>query len=133
MPQEHGPEIDLVIGWRTTDNCERQNSPQRGDEASCTPASYKRTVARGDEIIEEWQNLSGTLIVKYANGLITDPLTGAVDEPGYPAWWYQAAGYQYGPRVYDLEDLRATEGLNYTGRSVWVQKNASFEEILELI
>jgi len=105
----------------------------KGDEAAARRLLTNVTVARGDEIIEEWQNLSGTLIVKYANGMITDPLTGAVDEPGYPAWWYQAAGYQYGPRVYDLEDLRATEGLNYTGRSVWVQKNASFEEILELI
>jgi len=105
----------------------------KGDEAAARRLLTNVTVARGDEIIEEWQNLSGTLIVKYANGMITDPLTGAVDEPGYPAWWYQAAGYQYGPRVYDLEDLRATEGLNYTGRSVWVRENASFEEILELI
>lgn len=73
------------------------------------------------------------LVVKYSNGLITDPTTEAVDEAGYPAWWYQEAEYQYGPRVYDLEDLRATPGLNYTGENVWVPKNFSFDQILERI
>ena len=91
------------------------------------------TVQRGDEIIDEWQGLTKMLIVKYANGLITDPVTDDVEEPGYPAAWYQDAEYQYGPRVYDLEALRETPGLNYTGETVWVPKNSSFMDILSLL
>ncbi|MDK2973763.1 MAG: dipeptidase [Methanofollis sp.] len=105
----------------------------QGDEAGARRLLTSFTVARGDEIIDEWHDLAGMLVVKYSNGMITDPETEDVDEKGYPGWWYQAADYQYGPRVYALDQLRATEGLNYTGKNVWVPINASFEEILELI
>ncbi|MCT8337843.1 peptidase U34 [Methanoculleus sp. Afa-1] len=91
------------------------------------------TVMRGDEIVDEWHGLAGTLIVTYSNGRITDPATEAVEEPGYPAWWLNETGYQYGPRVYELDELRATGGLNYTESSVWVPKNATFADIRELI
>ncbi len=104
-----------------------------GDEDGARSLLTNFTVQRGDEIIDEWQHLTGMLIVKYSNGLITDPLTEAVDEPGYPAEWLQEAEYQYGPRVYDLEALRETPGLNYTSQTVWVPKNSSFEEILDLL
>ncbi|TAJ44677.1 dipeptidase [Methanofollis fontis] len=104
-----------------------------GDEDAARRLLTNFTVARADGVIEEWQDLSAMLVVKYSNRLITDPETEAVDEPGYPAWWYQMAEYQYGPRLYDLQDLRATAGLNYTGEMVWVPKNATFEEILDLI
>ncbi|MBT8507935.1 peptidase U34 [Methanomicrobiaceae archaeon CYW5] len=104
-----------------------------GDDDGARRLLTNFTVQRGDEIIDEWQRLTGMLIVKYSNGLITDPATEEVDEPGYPAWWYQEAEYQYGPRVYDLEALRETPGLNYTGQTVWVPKNSSFEEIVGLL
>jgi len=104
-----------------------------GDEAGARRLLTYFTVQRGDEIIDDWHDLSAMLVVKYSNGLITDPATEDVDEPGYPAWWYQEAEYQYGPRVYDLEQLRNTPGLNYTGESVWVPKNVSFDQIKELI
>jgi dipeptidase len=105
----------------------------QGDEAGARGVLTNFTVQRGDEIIDEWQGLTKMLIVKYSNGLITDPVTEDVEEPGYPAEWYQEAGYQYGPRVYDLESLRETPGLNYTGQTVWVPKNSSFEEILGIL
>lgn len=104
-----------------------------GDEAGARRLLTNATVQRGDEIIEEWQDLSAMLVVKYSNGLITDPATEDVEEPGYPAWWYEEAGYQYGPRVYDLERLRTTPDLNYTGESVWFPKNVSIDQILERI
>ena len=104
-----------------------------GDDAGATRLLTNITIARGDEIIEEWHNLSGMLIVMYSNGLVTDPVTEAVEEPGYPAWWLNETGYQYGPRIYELDELRATDGLNYTGTTIWVPKNATFAEILELI
>ena len=73
------------------------------------------------------------LVVKYSNGLITDPVNESVEESGYPAWWSQETDYQHGPKVYALDKLRETDGLNFTGQSVWVPKNASFEEILSII
>jgi len=106
---------------------------QAGDEAGARQLLTHFTVERGDAIIDEWQALSGMLVVKYSNGLITDPVNESVEESGYPAWWSQEADYQYGPRVYELDTLRKTDGLNFTGQSVWVPKNASFEEILSLI
>ncbi len=104
-----------------------------GDEEGAARLLTNFTVTRGDEIIDEWHDLTGTLIVTYANGLVTDPETEAVEEPGYPAWWLNETGYPYGPRVYQLDDLRATGGLNYTGNTVWVSKNATFADIRELI
>ncbi len=104
-----------------------------GDNEGAARLLTNVTVTRGDEIIDEWHALTGTLIVTYSNGLITDPATEAVEEPGYPAWWLNETGYQYGPRVYELDELRATGGLNYTGSTVRVPKNATFAEIRELI
>lgn len=104
-----------------------------GDNEGAARLLTDFTVTRGDAIIDEWHSLTGTLIVTYSNGLVTDPVTEAVDEPGYPAWWLNEAGYQYGPRVYALEELRAAGGLNYTGSTVRVPKNATFAEIRELI
>ncbi|WOF15913.1 peptidase U34 [Methanoplanus sp. FWC-SCC4] len=91
------------------------------------------TVNRGDEIVSDWKKLTATLIVKYSNGLVTDPVTEEVTEDGCPEWWYNETDYQYGPRVYQLDELRETEDLNYTGKSVWILKNSSFEEILDQI
>ncbi|HOI14270.1 MAG TPA: C69 family dipeptidase, partial [Methanoculleus sp.] len=104
-----------------------------GDEEGAARLLTDFTVMRGDTIIDEWHDLTGTLIVMYSNGLITDPMTEAVEEPGYPAWWLNRTGYQYGPRVYELEELRAAGGLNYTGTSVWAPLNATFADIRELI
>jgi dipeptidase len=104
-----------------------------GDNEGAARLLTNVTVTRGDEIIDEWHALTGTLIVTYSNGLITDPATEAVEEPGYPAWWLNETGYQYGPRVYELDELRATGGLNYTGNTVRVPKNATFADIRELI
>lgn len=104
-----------------------------GDKDGAARLLTNFTVTRGDEIIGEWHDLTGTLIVTYANGLVTDPATEAVEEPGYPAWWLNETGYQYGPRIYELDELRAASGLNYTGSSVLVPKNATFADIREFI
>ncbi len=125
-------EAESIEAVKNTDQVAADMIAQ-GDAAGARSVLTNFTVQRSDEIIDEWQGLAGMLIVKYSNGLITDPVTEDVEEPGYPAEWYQEAGYQYGPRVYDLESLRETPGLNYTGQTVWVPKNSSFEEILGLL
>lgn len=104
-----------------------------GDAEGAARLLTNVTVSRGDAIVDAWHDLTGRLVVTYANGLITDPETEAVDEPGYPAWWLNETGYQYGPRVYDLADLRETDGLTYTGSTVWVPKNATFAEIQDIL
>ena len=125
-------ESESIAAVRTTD-ARAVELIQAGNESGARQVLTTFTVERGDAIIDEWQNLSGMLVVKYSNGLITDPKTEDVEESGYPAWWLQEADYQYGPRVYALDELRETDGLNFTGQSVWVPKNASFEEILSQI
>ncbi len=104
-----------------------------GDTAGAKAVLSNFTVLRSEEIIDAWKSLTGTLIVKYSNGLVMDPVTEEVTEDGYPNWWYDETGYQYGPRVYQLDELRETPGLNYTGDVVVVPKGSSFEEILEQI
>ncbi|HOI13970.1 MAG TPA: peptidase U34, partial [Methanoculleus sp.] len=104
-----------------------------GDHEGAARLLTNVTVMRGDEIVDEWHGLAGTLVVTYSNGLITDPATEAVEEPGYPAWWLNETGYQYGPRVYELDELRTAGGLNYTESAVRVPKNATFADIRELI
>ena len=125
-------ESESIAAVRTTD-ARAVELIQAGNESGARQVLTTFTVERGDAIIDEWQSLSGMLVVKYSNGLITDPKTEDVEESGYPAWWLQEADYQYGPRVYALDELRETDGLNFTGQSVWVPKNASFEEILSQI
>ena len=125
-------EAESIEGVKITDG-RATELMQAGDEAKARQVLTNFTVERGDDIINEWKTLTGMLVVKYANGLITNPETESIEESGYPAWWYDAADYQYGPRVYELETLRETPGLNYTGQSVWVPKNASIDEILSLI
>jgi len=104
-----------------------------GDYDGAKAVMTNFTVERGEEIIDDWKALTATLIVKYSNGIVTDPVTEAVSEDGYPDWWYDDTDYQYGPRVYQLDELRETPGLNYTGKIVPVPKDASFEEIAEAI
>ena len=104
-----------------------------GDSSGAKALMTNFTLERGDDIINDWKALTATLIVKYSNGLVTDPVTEEVTEGGYPDWWYDDTDYQYGPRVYQLDELRETPGLNYTGEIVTVPKDASFEEIAEVI
>jgi dipeptidase len=100
-----------------------------GDEPGARMLLTNFTKNRGNEVIDAWHGLAAMLIVKYSNGLVTDPATGDCEEPGYPGWWYDEAGYQYGPRVYDLGDLRSEKGLRYTGETVVVPKNSTIFNI----
>ena len=60
-------------------------------------------------------------MVSFANGGISDPKTGTIIYPGYPDWWYQEAGYQYGPGVYDVEALDSIADVAYTNETVYVK------------
>lgn len=66
--------------------------------------------------LEDWQNLSGRLIVTYRNGNYNDIQNKTIKNIGYPDWWYNQTQYQYGPRVYDIAGLQEIPGVIYTGQ-----------------
>jgi hypothetical protein len=68
--------------------------------------------------VSAWWKFSDMLVATYSNQVITDLSTGATRTPGYPDWWLEETGYQYGPRVYDYEGLQKVPGLAYTNETV---------------
>lgn len=65
--------------------------------------------------LHDWIALMGRMIVTYRNGNYNDVQNRSITNIGYPAWWYESSGYQYGPRVYDIEGLKEIPGVRYTG------------------
>ncbi|MBP2134156.1 dipeptidase [Methanomicrobium sp. W14] len=106
---------------------------KKGDRKNAEKLMTKFSVTRGDKIISKWKALTKKMIVKYSNGLVTDPKTEKVEENGYPGWWCDNTGYQYGPRTYFFKELKDTPGLAYTGKTVSVPKDSTFGEILKQI
>lgn len=83
-----------------------------GEEAA---RSYltRYTAENAGQVISDWWNLSDELIIRYSNGMIWDPEQKTDLLAGYPDWWYNLSGYQYGPRVYDVPGLNEIQGLYY--------------------
>ncbi len=68
--------------------------------------------------VAAWWALSDRLVVTYSNHLVHDAVTRKDEFFGYPDWWLDKAGYQYGPRVYDYEGIRNQPGLVYTNTTL---------------
>ena len=49
-----------------------------------------------------------------SNGMLWDPVRKKETLSGYPDWWYNLTGFQYGPRVYRTDLLHDIPGLVYT-------------------
>jgi dipeptidase len=77
---------------------------------------YTNTTAT--ENMESWKSLLETLIITYRNGQYNDIENKTISNIGYPDWWLDYAGYQYGPRVYDLESLQDIDDVRYVGETV---------------
>ena len=88
-----------------------------GDDAA---RSYltKYSQENAEQVVKDWWNLSDALIVGYSNGMMWDPVQKTDSLSGYPDWWYNASGYQYGPRVYDVNRLRQVSGLYYQNQTI---------------
>jgi dipeptidase len=79
--------------------------------------NYTKTNA--ESVIARRWNLLAKLNALYLNGDMYED--GLPNETGYPAWWLDAAGYQYGPRVYQLKELQQISNLRYENQTLTVR------------
>ena len=63
--------------------------------------------------------------------MVSDFPNGTTANPGYPAAGYDANGYQYGPRIYDLAGLAKIPGLAFVNRTVTVAPGEELGTIRE--
>lgn len=94
------------------------------DAARTYLTDYTRENA--EQVMRDWWNLSDSLIISYSNGMIWDPVEKADSLAGYPDWWYNISGYQYGPRVYDISGLEEISGLQYVNSTIF-ESSDSFQ------
>jgi dipeptidase len=66
-------------------------------------------------------NLSDLLIAKYSNGFINDIKNNKTICGGYPNWWLNETGYQYGPRIYQYAQLQKIPSLKYTNETEYTE------------
>jgi dipeptidase len=88
-------------------------------EAACAQYLTNYSTTNSRQTISTWWNFADTLVAKYSNQLVNDPVNGTSETVGYPDWWLEETGYQYGPRVYDYQGLQNTTGLVYVNKTVY--------------
>jgi dipeptidase len=88
------------------------------DELSARQFLTEYTNATAMENLESWMALFERLVVTYRNGQYNDIQNKTITNIGYPDWWLENAGYQYGPRVYDVQALREIPGVIYAKETV---------------
>jgi dipeptidase len=81
------------------------------------------------ENLESWKRLFELLVVTYRNCQYNNIKNKTITNIGYPDWWLENAGYQYGPRVYDLKSLQKIADVRYTGQTVNVTSADKIEYI----
>ena len=82
-------------------------------------------------VLDDWWALADRLIVKYSNGMINDFENETTILGGYPNWWLNETGYQYGPRIYEVEELRQLDGVVYVNETVQTDPGTELEYIRE--
>jgi len=84
-------------------------------------------------VIHDWWKLSDSLIVKYSNGLVNDVQNGVIESTkvGYPKEWLGKVGYQYGPRIYQYQELQEIGCVQYVDKTVQVVEGTELEYIKE--
>ncbi|HWQ64571.1 MAG TPA: C69 family dipeptidase, partial [Methanospirillum sp.] len=94
------------------------NILQTNGTAACGEYLTNYSVTNSQKVQSDWWNLSDSLVAKYSNLMVTDLSTGSSTNVGYPDWWLEKTGYQYGPRIYDYQGLEKTQGLVYVNKTV---------------
>lgn len=101
----------------------------KGNDAACHAFLTNYSMTTGNAAVAAWWNLSDRLVVEYSNNLVYHPDTGRDEFAGYPDWWLDKAGYQYGPRVYDIEELSRQPDLLYTNKTVQAEPGRELSAI----
>ncbi len=89
-----------------------------GNTTECGEFLSDYSTANSLGIVDRWWHFADSLVVKYSNQMLTNTSTGKSEFAGYPDWWLERAGYQYGPRVYDYQALQKTGELPYTNTTI---------------
>jgi dipeptidase len=84
-------------------------------------------------VIHDWWKLSDSLIVKYSNGLVNEVQNGVIESTkvGYPKEWLGKVGYQYGPRIYQYQELQEIGCVQYVDKTVQVVADTELDYIKE--
>lgn len=72
-------------------------------------------------VLNDWWSLADLLVVKYSNGFINDFENNRTIEAGYPSWWLNETGYQYGPRIYQYAELQNLSGVIYVNGTAYTE------------
>lgn len=102
----------------TTVDAEALRLRNTSSEAGAREYLTNWTVSNAEAGVHHWWHFSDRLIARYANGMVNDFMNRTAANPGYPATWLDTNGYQYGPRVYDMEGLAAITGLAFVNETV---------------
>jgi len=69
--------------------------------------------------LNDWWKLSDNLVTKYSNMMVNDFANDTTSLPGYPDEWLEDVGYQYGPRIYEYDEIQHVVGLAYVNMTVY--------------
>ncbi len=98
-------------------------------ECSVFLTNYSTTNAIS--VFNDWWKLADILIAKYSNGFINDFKNNTTIRGGYPNWWLNETGYQYGPRIYQYAELQKAPGLKYTNETDYAEPGNELNFIIE--
>jgi dipeptidase len=82
-------------------------------------------------VLDDWWNLADILIVKYSNCMINDFQNNTTIRAGYPNWWLNETGYQYGPRIYQYAELQNITGVKYVNETAYTEPGNELNYIEE--
>ena len=82
-------------------------------------------------VLDDWWDLADLLIVKYSNGMINDFQNNTTIRAGYPSWWLNESGYQYGPRIYQYAELQNLTGVKYVNETTYTKPGNELNYIEE--
>ncbi|MCJ7443595.1 MAG: C69 family dipeptidase [Methanotrichaceae archaeon] len=102
----------------------------RGTRACCEfLTSYSTNNAL--YVLNDWWKLADLLITKYSNGMVNDVKNNKTIRAGYPNWWLNESGYQYGPRIYQYAELQQVPNLVYTNETAYTKPGNELNYIIE--
>lgn len=98
---------------------------------SCRDFLTEYCATNAQSVLDDWWRLADFLVVKYSNGMINDFQNNTTIRAGYPNWWLNTTGYQYGPRIYQYAELQNVSGLIYVNETAYTEPGNELNYIEE--